>query len=85
MNTHAGHAPLRIDHVFFQRDDFRVVEARIVLDRADAGGAWPSDHYGVLVRLRIGSLGLPTLVVMEGGYAVDELGSNVASFLEGLD
>lgn len=52
LNTHAGHAPLRIDHVFFQRDAFRVVEARIILDRADASGAWPSDHYGVLMRLQ---------------------------------
>jgi acetoin utilization deacetylase AcuC-like enzyme len=33
---------------------------------------------------RIASLGRPTLVVMEGGYAVDSLGVNVASFLEGL-
>ena len=52
LNPHAGHAPLRIDHVFFPRDAFRVVEARIILDRADASGAWPSDHYGVLVRLQ---------------------------------
>ncbi len=52
LNTHEGHAPLRIDHVFFPRDAFRVVEARIILDRADASGAWPSDHYGVLVRLQ---------------------------------
>jgi endonuclease/exonuclease/phosphatase family metal-dependent hydrolase len=53
LNTHLGHAPLRIDHVFFQRDAFRAVEARIVLDRADAGGAWPSDHYGMRVGLRL--------------------------------
>lgn len=52
LNTHAGHAPLRIDHVFFRHDAFRVVEARIILDRADASGAWPSDHYGMLVRLQ---------------------------------
>lgn len=52
LNVHAGHAPLRIDHVFFPRDDFRVVDARIILDHADAGGAWPSDHFGVLVRLQ---------------------------------
>jgi endonuclease/exonuclease/phosphatase family metal-dependent hydrolase len=51
LNIHLGHAPLRIDHVFFQRDAFRVVEARIILDRADAGGAWPSDHYGMRVDL----------------------------------
>ncbi|HEX4738276.1 MAG TPA: histone deacetylase family protein [Allosphingosinicella sp.] len=33
---------------------------------------------------RIASLGLPTLVLMEGGYAVDALGANVAAFLSGL-
>jgi acetoin utilization deacetylase AcuC-like enzyme len=33
---------------------------------------------------RIASLGLPTLVVMEGGYAVDALGDNVAAFLSGF-
>ena len=30
---------------------------------------------------QIAALGLPTLIVMEGGYAVDALGSNVAAFL----
>lgn len=33
----------------------------------------------------IAGLGLPTLVVMEGGYAVSSLGDNVAAFLSGLD
>lgn len=42
------------------------------------------DDYPVIAK-RIGGLGLPTLVVMEGGYAVDELGENVAAFLSGLD
>jgi acetoin utilization deacetylase AcuC-like enzyme len=37
------------------------------------------------VARRVASLDLPTLVVMEGGYAVDALGANVASFLEGLN
>jgi acetoin utilization deacetylase AcuC-like enzyme len=36
--------------------------------------------YGVLAR-RIASLGAPVLIVMEGGYAVDALGANVAEFL----
>jgi acetoin utilization deacetylase AcuC-like enzyme len=39
--------------------------------------------YAPLAR-RIAGLGLPTAAVMEGGYAVDALGANVASFLEGL-
>ncbi|HEU0099754.1 MAG TPA: histone deacetylase family protein [Allosphingosinicella sp.] len=36
------------------------------------------------VARRIASLGLPTLVVMEGGYAVDALGRNVEAFLTGF-
>lgn len=32
----------------------------------------------------IGSLSLPTLFVMEGGYAVEEIGVNVANVLEGF-
>lgn len=51
LNTHLGHPPVRIDHVFAQRDAFRVVDADIILDQADATGAWASDHYGVWVRL----------------------------------
>lgn len=34
---------------------------------------------------QIASLNLPTLVVQEGGYAVDDLGRNVVSLLEGLE
>ncbi|NCP19253.1 MAG: histone deacetylase family protein [Erythrobacter sp.] len=33
----------------------------------------------------VAALGLPTLVAMEGGYAVDALGANVAAFLAGLE
>ena len=32
----------------------------------------------------IGRLALPTLVVLEGGYVVDELGANCVAFLDGL-
>ena len=39
--------------------------------------------YPVMAR-RIASLGLPVLVVMEGGYAVDALGANVSAFLSGF-
>ncbi|HEX2941093.1 MAG TPA: histone deacetylase family protein [Rhodopila sp.] len=34
---------------------------------------------------RIGALGLPTLLVQEGGYLVERLGANLTAFLEGLD
>ncbi len=33
---------------------------------------------------RIAALSLPTLIVMEGGYAVDALGANVEAFLSGF-
>ena len=39
--------------------------------------------YGVLAR-DIADGGWPTVIVMEGGYAVDALGANVARFLDGF-
>jgi acetoin utilization deacetylase AcuC-like enzyme len=33
---------------------------------------------------QIAALGVPCLIVMEGGYAVDALGANVAAFLSGF-
>jgi acetoin utilization deacetylase AcuC-like enzyme len=34
---------------------------------------------------RIAGLGLPTAILMEGGYAVDALGANLAAFLAGFE
>ena len=42
-----------------------------------------TSDYAPMAR-RIASLSLPTIVVMEGGYAVDALGQNVAEFLGGF-
>ena len=42
-----------------------------------------TSDYAPMAR-RIASLGLPTVIVMEGGYAVDALGANVAEFLSGF-
>ncbi|WP_394540915.1 endonuclease/exonuclease/phosphatase family protein [Lysobacter enzymogenes] len=41
----------RIDHVFYDRRGFAVKEARIVLDQS-RDGVWPSDHFGLFVRLQ---------------------------------
>ena len=41
------------------------------------------EDYVVLAGM-IAAIGIPTLVVMEGGYAVGDLGRNVASFLSGF-
>lgn len=65
-------------------------ELLVVSYGADTYAGDPISHfrletkdYAALGR-RIAGLGLPVLTVMEGGYAVDALGANVASFLEGL-
>jgi acetoin utilization deacetylase AcuC-like enzyme len=42
-----------------------------------------TQDYPILAR-RIASAGWPTLILMEGGYAVDALGANVAAFLSGF-
>ena len=62
----------------------------IVSYGADTHEADPISHfklktsdYAPMAR-RIASLGLPTLIVMEGGYAVEALGANVAAFLSGF-
>ena len=69
----------------------RSPELLIVCYGADTHEADPISHfklktsdYAPMAR-RITSLGLPTLIVMEGGYAIDALGANVAEFLEGLE
>lgn len=40
----------RIDHVYVQREILAPLEARVILDRVDPEGTWPSDHFGVYVR-----------------------------------
>jgi acetoin utilization deacetylase AcuC-like enzyme len=42
-----------------------------------------TEDYPLIAR-RIAALGLPTAILMEGGYAVDALGDNVAAFLSGF-
>jgi len=57
---------------------------------ADTYAGDPISHFSIetpdyaVIARRIASLALPTLIVMEGGYAVDHLGSNVAAFLGGF-
>jgi len=43
-----------------------------------------TEHYPQIGR-RIAQLGLPTLVVMEGGYAVEEIGVNAVGVLTGFE
>lgn len=62
----------------------------IVSFGADTHEADPISHFELTtsdypkMARRIASLRLPVLIVMEGGYAVDQLGANVAEFLSGL-
>ena len=43
----------RIDHVYLQRGRLEPLESRIILDRPTAAGRWPSDHFGLVTRLRV--------------------------------
>ncbi|MBX9728259.1 MAG: histone deacetylase family protein, partial [Sphingopyxis sp.] len=50
----------------------------------------PISHFALetadyrLLAQDIAALGLPTLIAMEGGYAVEALGANLASLLSGF-
>lgn len=65
-------------------------ELLIVSFGADTFEGDPISHFKLRtddyprIAARIAGLGLPTLIVMEGGYAVDALGANVAAFLAGF-
>jgi acetoin utilization deacetylase AcuC-like enzyme len=65
-------------------------ELLIVSFGADTYAGDPISHFAVetadyaAMARRIAGLGVPTLIVMEGGYAVDALGANVATFLSGF-
>ena len=48
-----------------------------------AGFALDTPDFAAMGR-RIAAAGLPTVIVMEGGYAVDALGANVAALLSGF-
>ncbi|MFC3711154.1 histone deacetylase family protein [Sphingoaurantiacus capsulatus] len=62
----------------------------IVSFGADTFEEDPISHFKIaeadypIIADRIAKLGRPTLVVMEGGYAVDALGRNVEAFLSGF-
>ncbi|CAO3422108.1 Acetylpolyamine aminohydrolase [Azospirillum doebereinerae] len=66
-------------------------DALVVSLGADTYGGDPISRFRLLSEdfLRMGAaiagIGLPTLFVMEGGYAVDDLGVNVANVLTGFE
>ena len=54
LNPHYFGGPARrIDHIFAERGRFAILGAKLVLDRPDDAGTWPSDHFGVYARLRL--------------------------------
>jgi acetoin utilization deacetylase AcuC-like enzyme len=65
-------------------------ELLIVSFGADTHGDDPISHFSLLtsdyapMAQRIASMNVPTLIVMEGGYALEALGANVAEFLSGF-
>jgi acetoin utilization deacetylase AcuC-like enzyme len=66
-------------------------ELLVVSFGADTYVGDPISHFSLetgdyaVIASDIAALGAPVLIVMEGGYAVDALGANLASFLSGFD
>ena len=66
-------------------------EALVVALGLDTFAGDPTTYFGLLAEdyLRmgeaIGSLGLPTLVVLEGGYSVEHIGDNTLNVLTGIE
>ena len=74
-----------LEHIALHEPDLLIVSYG-----ADTYESDPISHfklktadYAPMAR-RIAALGLPTVVVMEGGYAVEALGANVSTFLSGF-
>jgi len=63
-----------------------VVSLGVDTHRDDPSGTFTLDsgHYGDVGR-RLAALGLPTLFVLEGGYALEVLGANVANVVAGFE
>ncbi len=67
------------------RPGFLVVAAGFDTAKGDPTGSWNHVRADFTrIGQAIGALGLPTLVVQEGGYRVRTLGQNVRAFFEGL-
>ena len=66
-------------------------DALVVALGLDTFAGDPTTHFGiesddyVLMGKAIASLGLQTLVVLEGGYSVEHIGTNTVRFLTGLE
>jgi acetoin utilization deacetylase AcuC-like enzyme len=65
-------------------------KALVVALGLDTFAGDPTTHFEILaddylsMGQRIGAMNLPTLIVLEGGYAVDAIGENTANFLTGV-
>lgn len=67
------------------KTEYLVIALGLDTAKADPTGSWtllPGDF--AIIGRRIGEMGLPTLVVQEGGYLTRTLGQNARAFFEGL-
>jgi acetoin utilization deacetylase AcuC-like enzyme len=74
-----------IDFLGGHRPDALIVSLGVDTYRADPISKFLLDHeHFTRIGEMVAGFGLPTLVVFEGGYAVDEIGVNAVNVLEGL-
>jgi acetoin utilization deacetylase AcuC-like enzyme len=74
-----------IDFLLAHRPDALVVSLGVDTYKADPISQFLLDHeHFTEIGSMIGAMGLPTVVVFEGGYAVQEIGINAVNVLEGI-
>ena len=52
LNPAGGHSERVIDHIYVERDRWRVIDVSRIGDMA-ADGEYPSDHFGVSATIRL--------------------------------
>jgi acetoin utilization deacetylase AcuC-like enzyme len=73
-------------HIITYKPDYLVVSLGVDTYYADPVGTFDlSQECFIEIGKRIAKIGCPTVLIMEGGYNVDELGTSVVNFLQGFE
>ena len=83
MNRYLRALGQAVDMLDQAAPDYLVVSAGMDISKNDPLGKFALDQEDIhQIGIRIASLGLPSLVLMEGGYDLPSLGANYKAFLE---
>jgi len=83
--TYLGHVDRLLDTICTFGADLLIVSLGLDLFSGDPLGDLAVTTAGIAaIGAHIGAAGIPTAIVQEGGYAVDDLGANALAFVDGL-